>query len=660
MKFIIFFFLVNELYFAYYPFSNDLILNNTELIVPLVNETNQDLIFVTGNYTSTYIYWLFYKYNDYLEGTRRYIEGDAGYRFNNVDIILTGNKLEYYFFSAFFEEKNGSRIFLLGENESEEYYANMVDDFFIGTLKQLNSYYYLISKKNEIIRIETSFNFTEGRYMFKYNYKQFYEKDQQLYSVSCDICKNNECYICSYFINEKNYGISSYSNEFNLFYKKEYKVEYDSGSPIQGNYFNKILYFKDNTKFITVNAIEKDTIRLRYFESNKDSLINKLNIKNINNDYIDIKNTQIEPYLDSNDIAVLGTDKIIQAFCDEDKIIISIFQFYNEDESVLTVKTFNTELPVKNPKLVIWQNKIVLSLIYKETGNYNSSRFFIFGNPTLKDKSNQINKNINNNDNIKINIFAIEDDLIFSNAFAFCKILSIPEDFVFTDLIDKTEITQGQILQAQNNEIVFKKYKKNINVNLSLQAMMIGDFKNNTFEIFPSNAEAPKEDKINHGGITIDLNINISTCNNGFYEIEFEYGMCTNTRPEGYYLDIENNIFKQCNRKCSECISGSYDDSNMMCLKCIKGYTYDPKTLNCYLKSNEQKENNLKIEPEKNMYFWFFIVIIIISLVIISLYIIVPWCRKKETDVQKENKFEKKEKNIDEKSLLPEKEMKDM
>ena len=183
--------MVNELYFAYYPFSNDLILNNTELIVPLVNETNQDLLFVTGNYTSTYIYWLFFKYNDYLEGTKRYIDGDPGYRFNNADIILTGNKLEYYFFSAFFEDKNFTRIFLLGENESEEAYVDMVDDNFIGTFKQLNSYYYLISKKNEIIRIETSFNFSERNDMFKLNSEQFYEKDQQLYSVSCDICKNN-------------------------------------------------------------------------------------------------------------------------------------------------------------------------------------------------------------------------------------------------------------------------------------------------------------------------------------------------------------------------------------------------------------------------------------------------------------------------------------
>ena len=653
MKFIIFFFLVNELYFAYYPFSNDLILNNTELIVPLVNETNQDLLFVTGNYTSTYIYWLFFKYNDYLEGTKRYIDGDPGYRFNNADIILTGNKLEYYFFSAFFEDKNFTRIVLMGENESEEAYVDMVDDNFIGTFKQLNSYYYLISKKNEIIRIETSFNFSERNDMFKLNSEQFYEKDQQLYSVSCDICKNNECYICSYFINEKNYGISSYSNEFKLFYKKEY----ESGAADQSNYFNKILYFKDNTKFITINAIDKDTMRLRYFESNKDSVINKLNIRNINSDHIDIKNTQINPYHDSNDIAVFGTDKIIKAFCDENKIIISIIQFYNEDDSLLTVKTFNTDLPVKNPKLVIWKNKIVLSLIYQETGNYNSSRFFIFGNPTLKDKNNQINKNINNNNNIKINIFTIEDDLIFSNAFAFCKILSVPEDFVFTDLIDKTEITQGQILPAQNNEIVFKKYKKNINVNLSLQAMMIGDFKNSTFEIFPSSAEAPKEDKINHGGITIDLNINISTCNNGFYEIEFEYGMCTNTRPEGYYLDTENNIFKQCNRKCSECITGSYDDSNMKCLKCIKGYTYDPKTYNCFLKSNELKENDVKMEPEKNMYFWFFIVILLFSLVIISLYIIVPWCRKKEANTQKENKSSNIIEKIDENPLMPDKEM---
>ena len=636
MKFIILFFLANELYSAFSPFSNDILLNNTELIVPLVNETNQNLIFITGNYTSTYIYWLFYKYNDYLEGIKNYIRGDHEYRFKNIDIILGGDKLEYYLAYQYVEAHNWHRIFLV-QSEDKSTCIDM-NNSFIGTLKNLNSHYYLISKKNEIIRIKITFNFTLENYIINLKSEPFYEKEQKLYSVSCDICKNNDCYICSYFINEKNYGISSYSNDFKLFYKKQY----DSGTTNQDNYFNKIVYFKDNIKFISFNTIDKDTIRLRYFESNKNSLINKLNIKNVKNDYIDIKNTQINPYHDSNDIVVLGSDKIIKAFCDENKIIISIIQFYNKDDSILTVKTFNTDLSVKNPKLVIWKNKIVLSLIFQETTgnvNYNSSRFFIFGNPTLKDKKNSINKNIYNNNNIKINIFTIEDDLIFSNVYAFCKILSIPKDFIFTELIDKNEIANGKIIQAQNNEIIFKQYKKNTSMILSLQAIMFGDFKNNTFEIFPSNAAAPDEDKIIQEGIKIDLNINISTCNNGFYEIEYDYdGLCTNTRPEGYYLDEKNNIFKKCNKKCSECFSGSDDDSNMMCLKCIKGYTYDPKTFNCIAKSNEKNRINIKMEPEKNMYFWFFIAIIFISLLIIIFNIILPWCRKKAIDDHKEKK----------------------
>lgn len=650
MKFIILFFLAFELYSAYYHFSNDILLNNTEVIIPLLNETNQNLIFLTGNYTATYIYWLFYKYNGYSEEAKDCSRSDYKYRIKNIDIILAGNKLQYYFFYQYVKALDRHRICLVQIEHSKEENLACIDgdNSFIGTLKNLNSNYFLISKDNEIIKIETTFNFSESENMFKLSKKQFYEKDEKIISVSCDICKNNECYICSYFINENNYGISSYSNEFSLFYKKQY----DSGTTNQDNYFNKIVYFKDNISFITIHSINKDTIRLRYFDSNKNSLINKLNIKNVKSDYLDIKNTQINPYHDTNDIAVLGTDKIIKAFCDENKIIISIIQFYNKDESVLTLKTFNTDLPAKSPKLLIWENKIVLSLIYQETGNvnYNSSRFFIFGNPNLRYKTNSINKNINTNNNIKINIFAIEDDLIFSNIFTFCKISNIPKDFVFTDLIDKAEITNGKMLEVQSNEIVFKQYKKNINAILTIQAMMVGDFKNNTFEIFPSNSVIPNEDKIIQEGIKIDLNINIKECNNGYYEIEYEYDICTNTRPEGYYLDKENNIFKKCNQKCSECFTGSDDDSNMMCLKCINGYTYDPKTFNCIAKNYDKNEININVEPEKNVYFWFFIAIILISLVIIFFSIILPWCRKdKKTYLNGINETD---------NLIPDEEMK--
>ena len=632
MKFVILMFFANEVFSLIIPFSNNIIMNDTQIIIPLVNETNQNLFFLTGNLSKVnahHGYWLLYKYNDTFEGTKDYMGCDYEYIFKYMDIILAGDKLQYYLFYQFVEGHQWHRICCINSFNDTSDHVCITQHNLIGTLKKLNSYYYFINVNNEIIRMEISFNFTEREDMFKLNIEQFYEDDKILNSVSCDICKNNECYICSYFIDNKYYGISSYSNEFKLLYKKQY----DSGTINPTNYFNKIVYFKDNITFITIHSIYKDIIRLRYFESNKTTLNNKLNIKNINSDYLDIINTQINPLHDSNDIAVLGNDTIIKVFCDENKIIISIIHF-NIDESILTVKTFNSLLSVHKPRLIIWENKIVLSLIFEEVeyDYYNASGFFIFGNITPKNKEKTIKKNINNNNNININLFINEeDDLIFSYSFDMCKTLSIPKDFVFIDLIGKTELINGNYIKTQNNEIVFKKYKKNTNVILSFQVMIVGDFKNNTFQIFPSNAKISKEDKIIQEEIKIELDINIHTCDNDFYEIEDEYGICTNTRPDGYYLDLNNKMYKKCYNICSECFSSSDDESNMKCLKCIKGYKYDPKTFNC-IKKDKEKDEDEEMGSETNIYFWVFIVNIILSFVIIFIAILILCVSKKKNN----------------------------
>ena len=164
-------------------------------------------------------------------------------------------------------------------------------------------------------------------------------------------------------------------------------------------------------------------------------------------------------------------------------------------------------------------------------------------------------------------------------------------------------------------------------------------------EIFPSDADLPIENKIIYEGNKIQLNINISSCNNGFYEIENEYGICSNTRPDGYYLDVKNNIFKKCHNKCSDCITGSYDDSNMMCLKCIKGYSYDSKTYNCISNKKDVKKNDFDIEVEKNVNFWLFIIIFIFALIIGIVFFLVKPCKKETTnDLKEKNKFEEADK----------------
>ena len=268
---------------------------------------------------------------------------------------------------------------------------------------------------------------------------------------------------------------------------------------------------------------------------------------------------------------------------------------------------------------------------------HNSSLTIPLINET-NDKQNIIINNLNIYDNKNINISAlISDDFIFSDTSLYCKILNIPKDFIFLDKIDKAEITKGQYLRAQNNEIIFKQYRKNINATFTIQEIRFEYFNDYTCNIFPNNSEIPEESISIYKGNQTQLNISINACNNGFYEIENEYGICSNTRPDGYYLDFKDNKFKKCHNKCSDCIKVSYNDSNMMCLKCIRGYFYDSNTYNCISNKNETKKAKIEMEVEKNINFWLFITIFFFSLIIGILYFIVKPCKNDKTNEQKDN-----------------------
>ena len=196
----------------------------------------------------------------------------------------------------------------------------------------------------------------------------------------------------------------------------------------------------------------------------------------------------------------------------------------------------------------------------------------------------------------------------------------------------------------ENNELIFKRYKKNTYSTLEFEGSMIGNMKNETFEIYGDYEEIPDETKFINEGNKIILNINISSCYNGFYEVEYYPDICQNFRPDGYYLDKESNMFKRCHDKCSSCITYSYEDSDMKCLKCFRGYTYDEKTFNCYSTNKNTKINEIEISTEKNIYVWFFVVIFFFSLFLgIYFFIIYPIKHKKTKLTDKDIDYQKQE-----------------
>ena len=64
-----------------------------------------------------------------------------------------------------------------------------------------------------------------------------------------------------------------------------------------------------------------------------------------------------------------------------------------------------------------------------------------------------------------------------------------------------------------------------------------------------------------------------------------------NTIENGYYLDINDKLYKKCNYRCLTCNKGG-DDSNSNCLTCIKDYHFSPNSNNHCISFNELPSNS--------------------------------------------------------------------
>ena len=218
------------------------------------------------------------------------------------------------------------------------------------------------------------------------------------------------------------------------------------------------------------------------------------------------------------------------------------------------------------------------------------------------------NKNINISDlfSVKYNTFNSEN---------YIKILTVPEDFIFTNYLnEKTEIKPG-IYLSQNDKLILKQYKKKTKASLEFEYLTKVENISTSIEKYQNNSQIPRflsSIEGTKGKITLEIN----SCDNGFYEIEFSNNICTNIKPDGYYLDELSNMYKliqNCYPLCSNCTEDSTDGSKMNCIDCIDGYYLDPLTTNCILKKEEDESAALK--KESSPYKIVFIILIIFSII---------------------------------------------
>ena len=183
---------------------------------------------------------------------------------------------------------------------------------------------------------------------------------------SCATTNDNLYNLCVYFSENSYFTISVYDLNLNLIQTEKE----ESLTKIETNeLFMKILYFKNDNKFIIIYNVNDETIRLRYFKYINGVFINLLSpIIDTKEQYIEIEGTQKSNISYNNDIALAGEDKIIKISVSDNDIIISIIQFYEHD-TLLSIKIYeieNNEQALydsnRNPIINMIKNSVIICL----------------------------------------------------------------------------------------------------------------------------------------------------------------------------------------------------------------------------------------------------------------------------------------------------------
>ena len=415
--------------------------------------------------------------------------------------------------------------------------------------------------------------------LVKYGYDENVITDQTM--ISCDFSQNYLYLVCV-SISQNFFTISTFNNDLKLInsYKKE------SCSSFQKDDFIKIINFNDTYNFISLNSINEFTTRLRYFTYDGNNCESKINsITNNKNDYLDIDKTQISRYNYDNDIIALNNDSIIQISTNNLIMIITIFQFY-KDNSILFVRIhyldnlFNSGLNFfSNPRLSLFKNNSILVCFSTINNNTNKTGYFIFDYPNSKDIN--LASNI-----IKINELISLPNKLFSLDLKL-RILKIPKDFILLNKFEKKEIKEN-IDYNSTDEFILRQYRINEGVFLiKFQGFAVGY--DNSYsnwrlypEIYSDFRKLLEPSKFIIEGNEGNIYINFSECLQGYHHLEYDYNLCTNLKPKGYYLDNETNTYRPCHSLCSECYGAPINSTYMECITCKEGYNITEDTNSCY------------------------------------------------------------------------------
>ena len=672
-SFIIFTFLLYSIY-TFISETDNFIINFVDYnmtisnyIRPIISDDGY-LYIVTGeilnktyNPGSTSFKRCIFKFNEKTGKIQNSYSYSSKYPFQNGEVIISGNNMKYLLTTTInsIEFYNGKELFETDYNvyDSRRAIKRIGDYFYYAHQEPKNSYLMIIDK------IKISENDIDLPSYFK---KEKVSNPINVFSsigiISCDSTKDGQYILCAYFNEKLVVIITIFDNNFEII-KTEKKEICNNADQ---NYFIKIIYYKDLNKFIMINSVDNNIARLRFFKYINNKIVDQLSpIIDDYNQYLDVSESQDNPYQYSNDIISVDNNRFIKVCSGNDKIIITLFQFY-ENDTLLHIKIYNINYNTKlgfsgfiHPRISMFKNSLVLciSTFYEGTQRAGYS-FFNF--PNSKDFVLTDNKI-----SFKDNLF-IENNLFSLNLKY--KILEIPNDFKLIDSNTLKEIKENEELEI-NNEILLKQYKINGEYTLKYTGIAIGyDLGYLSSKVYPISRNISEDTKIYKEGREGNIIIKLDYCLNGYYPFCDNLTLCVNEKPEGYYFDdkekcyrhcqkpcydcsknftnntymncdsciknynitedtkscydympnnyyLDNNIYRRCHPRCLTCIKGSKNNSNMNCLNCESGYGYFYKsdTHNCILSSEFEKRKEKDLRPKYSGYFILFIIIFIIS-----------------------------------------------
>jgi len=599
------------------------------------------------------------------------------YPFLYGESIMIGNKSEYLLTSTLYSIEVWERIINYAYSEYQIYSHRRFikqdgDSFYYGFITN-NTKNYM-----QIIRMKLTYNnsdyFNGIKIMDISNYVKVMQYEEM---ISCDLTEDKENILCVYISEDLFFYISAYNKQLKLLLNE--KKESWNGQIL--NYFMKIVYFKDNSKFIIINSQNDYITRLRYYKYVNNEFISQLSpLIDSNNQYLDVDETQLDGYYFSNDIIAVDSDKIFKIYTSNDRIILTIFQFYDYDLlhiKIYIMKGFNDYgfNYFSNPRIAMFRDSLLICL--KTIYNNKETTGFLFLNyPTSKDIILEEN-------NIKIKDLVSIENNIFSLNLKF-RILQIPKDFIIISKLKSQEIKEDEDLEI-DDELILRQYRINEGTYiLKYEGISIGDdLKYSSSKIYPKGKGSPPSSDILIEGKHGKVEINFKHCLDKYYRLDYDLNLCTDVKPKGYYLDedekifkacelpcldcygpkinythmncktcqenynitsdtnscynflpdnyyLDEDIFKRCHPRCLKCFNGSEDDNNMNCLSCIfeENIFYRRDTHNCIFpdKSEEFKE----IEIESSIFFYIFLIILLIS--IVCSVIILSFLRYKENN----------------------------